>query len=485
MRGWMLKCCAIIALSQLGCLMAQSQHSPTNANAAPSNSGAINVKCDARGLDNEMLHLLDVMPLFELSKPSVAQPIDMSADFPGMTLKYYDVVLPRALYLADTNAQGQPTKLKSNLVYGFAQHTHGVGALPNHTLLVVERPQVLKYRKSRIWVDVNHNLDLTDDPIQYYSPSAVPFSAGEVPTSESVINLDNQPWGVALQLGFFAGGELRSYQKLYGDAVNLVKGERNFAGVGNSFRQRRMTVVWGAAVHKQDTLYWGVKDVNLNGSYNDVGVDMVMVSNDKGLFNTANAWKIAKGQTILDWLGQGWSVGVSKTPVDLGKPAWELRLEPIARKKVKNSRSLLLGERIPKFKFCVIEGAYKPGKLKENPVHRRSIRRFKGKYTVLLVWNADDTMYLKDSSTYHAIARTLPDSVQMIMLNHGGSGRYVYGYNKRYETQMIHGFCSPLVTEKLKLQTMPQVFLLDPKQRLIDINMSPFELQNRINGTLR
>jgi hypothetical protein len=104
---------------------------------------------------------------------------------------------------------------------------------------------------------------------------------------------------------------------------------------------------------------------------------------------------------------------------------------------------------------------------------------------VLLVWNADDTMYLKDSSTYHAIARTLPDSVQMIMLNHGGSGRYVYGYNKRYETQMIHGFCSPLVTEKLKLQTMPQVFLLDPKQRLIDINMSPFELQNRINGTLR
>jgi hypothetical protein len=193
MRGWMLKCCAIIALSQLGCLMAQSQHSPTNANAAPSNSGAINAKCESRGLDNEMLHLLDVMPLFELSKPSVAQPIDMSADFPGMTLKYYDVLLPRALYLADTNALGQPTKLKSNLVYGFAQHTHGVGALPNHTLLVVERPQVLKYRKSRIWVDVNHNLDLTDDPIQYYSPSAVPFSAGEVPISESVINLDNQP----------------------------------------------------------------------------------------------------------------------------------------------------------------------------------------------------------------------------------------------------------------------------------------------------
>lgn len=50
---------------------------------------------------------------------------------------------------------------------------------------------------------------------------------------------------------------------------------------------------------------------------------------------------------------------------------------------------------------------------------------------------------------------------------------------------MIHGFCSPQVTEILKLQTMPQVFLLDPKQRLIDINMSPFELEKRINGSLR
>jgi hypothetical protein len=133
----------------------------------------------------------------------------------------------------------------------------------------------------------------------------------------------------------------------------------------------------------------------------------------------------------------------------------------------------------------VIEGAYKVGKLKENPVHRRSIRKFKGKYTVLLVWNADDSLYHKDSAIYHEISRHLPENVQMIMLNHGGSGRYVYGYNRRFDTKMIHGFCSPQVTEMLKLQTMPQVFLLDPKQRLIDINMSAFELIVWINATLR
>ncbi len=248
-------------------------------------------------------------------------------------------------------------------------------------------------------------------------------------------------------------------------------------------------------VHYNDTLYWALKDVNLNGNYNDLGVDVVMVSNNAVEFNTANAWMLQKGGTVLDWLGQGWKV-VRQVDENLsghsnqhsGAPLssnWLIWVEPIGNKAVKNSRSLLVGDKIPNFKFCVIEGAYKVGKLKENPVHRRKIRKFKGKYTLLVVWNADDANFHKDSSALHAFTRNLPDSVQVIMLNHGGSGRYVYGYNRRFETKMIHGFCSPQVTELLKLQTMPQSFLLDPKQRLIDINVSPFELFDRINGTLR
>jgi hypothetical protein len=263
----------------------------------------------------------------------------------------------------------------------------------------------------------------------------------------------------------------------------LVKADRKFIGVGNSFRQRRMTVIYGLKVFQDDTLYWALKDVNVNGNYGDVGVDMIMVSNDRGVFNTANAWKLLKGKTVLDWLGQGWQAQVAKKLPGLVQAEWGLIVEPINSKQVKNARSLLIGNKIPKFRFCVIEGAYKAGKLKENPVHRRSIRKFKGKYTVVIIWNADDSLFHKDSAIYHEISRKSSDSMQILMLNHGGSGRYVYGYNKRFETKMIHGFCSPQVTEILKLQTMPQVFLLDPKQRLIDINMSPFE--KRINGSLR
>lgn len=474
-----------------------------NAFAQPSKS-AVKVALLDRGLDNEIIHLLDVLPLFVLDRDSVVQPIDMSADFPGMLLRSYAIQLPTELKITavdDLQIRKFGSSVKGGLAYGFANHNHGIGVFPNHTLILMERPQGMRYRKTRVWVDLNHNLDLTDDVVQYYTPSSVAFSEKKVPSQDALLKLDTLGTGVKLQLGFFQAGELRSYQKLYADAVDLVKGNRVFCGVTASFRQRRLNVICGHMVHHQDTLYWALKDVNLNGLYNDLGVDVVMVSNNAAEFNTANAWIIQKGGAVLDWLGQGWKVipQMNENPkrgssqhADANQNAeggldaeWLVSVAPIGNKEVKNSRSLLVGDKIPNFKFCVIEGAYKVGKLKENPVHRRKIRKFKGKYTLLVVWNADDVNFHKDSAALHALTRNLPDSVQVIMLNHGGSGRYVYGYNRRFETQMIHGFCSPQVTELLKLQTMPQNFLIDPKQRLIDINVSPFELFDRINGTLR
>jgi hypothetical protein len=58
------------------------------------------------------------------------------------------------------------------------------------------------------------------------------------------------------------------------------------------------------------------------------------------------------------------------------------------------------------------------------------------------------------------------------MLNHGGSGKYVGRYNKRFEINAIQGFCSSKITKKLKLQNMPQVFILDKSNRIVKIGKS-------------
>jgi hypothetical protein len=427
---------------------------------------------DQRGSDNEINHLIDVLPLFTLKNDSIIQPIDLSADYSGMNLNAWKIITSK-----DSLTPG------INHGYGFVPHHHGVGLVPTHTLILVENPENMRFRATKIWVDLNHNFDLTDDGgAQWYFPMKLTLSKendGDRVFSQSLILLDTLKNGMAVGLNQFMPGELRSVQNMYDDAISLVKGRRDYLGSKISFRQHRKAVWFGFEPYygtpQNDTLYWAVKDVNLNGLYNDIGIDKVIVGNNRGEFNSINAWDYRPG-LIIDWLGQAQLV----ESVQLGKNGtWEILHRRIKNVGIKKSRSLLIGEKLPRFKFCLIEGKYLPGKLKENPVHRRSIRTFKGKYTFIVVWNADNQNYINDTAELHDLSRNLPDSIQIVCLNHGGGGRYVYQYNKRYETQFIQGFCSSEVAKKLKLQTMPQYFLIDPKQRLMSINQRPNTLKKQ------
>ena len=425
-----------------------------------------------RGSDNEINHLIDVLPLFSLTNDSIIQPVDLSADYTGMPLVAWKVMVSK-----DSLTHG----IKH--AYGFVPHHHGIGLLPTHTLILVDNPMNMRYRATRIWVDLNHNFDLSDDgPAQWYFPmklSLPKLNEGDRVFSQSLILLDTMQNGMAVGFNQFMPGELRSVQKMYDDAIALVCGRREYLGCNVSFRQHRKAVWFGGEKAnnsiQNDTLYWAVKDVNLNGLYNDIGIDKVIVGNNRGEFSSSNAWDYRPG-LIVDWLGQAQLI----ENVNQGKDGiWAISYRKVKNVGIKGSRSLLIGEKLPKFKFCLIEGKYQPGKLKENPVHRRSIQNFKGKYTYVVVWNADNPNYINDSAELHDLSRNLPDSIQIVCLNHGGGGRYVYQYNKRYETQFIQGFCSSEVAEKLKLQTMPQYFLIDPKQRLMSINQRPNTLKKQ------
>lgn len=400
------------------------------------------VELSFRGSDNEQRQLI-LLWMFNLQADSVIQPIDMAADYPGMALKTFKIKPPVYTH-----------KVAGKITYGFVNHHHGNGDFPNHTLVVVDNTKTMN--GLRVWVDMNHNLDLTDDG----EPQSLNLN-------NSFLKLDLFPFGLAIQLSLFRDKELESCQNMYAKAIGLIQGKREFAGIKQSFRERRLSIWFGMQVAENDTLYWALKDVNANGRYNDVGEDIIMISNRFGEFNTANATQYFKGVSI-DWLGRRFVVNT----VLLGSEKLTLSVGRTSKRNNEKKRSLLMGKKIPRLTFCCITGVYKPGKPLKKTVKRQSIRQFKGKYTYIVVWNADDSVFVHDSASLHQLSRNLPDSLQILMLNHGGSGKYVYRYNNRYETVMHQGFCSKEVAEKLKLQTLPQTFLINHKQKLIAINMS-------------
>ena len=140
--------------------MASSTGHLDGSTAKVSHSKIIVTAVNQRGTDNEINQLIDILPLFTLIKDSIIQPIDLSADYPGMTLSAWKVVCPN-----DSFTRGiKPA-------YGFISHHHGVGLLPTHTLILVDNPVNIRFRATKIWVDLNHNFDLTDDGgAQWYFP---------------------------------------------------------------------------------------------------------------------------------------------------------------------------------------------------------------------------------------------------------------------------------------------------------------------------
>jgi len=237
-----------------------------------------------------------------------------------------------------------------------------------------------------------------------------------------------------------------------------------------------------------DTIYIGVKDVNSNGSFQDPNMDRVVLSHSIQRFELDNSKPLSNNLT-LNWLGKSFRLQSITTENQL-LIDYDPSYRP-SRKEMKSANSLLVGQKLPRFKFCL--AIKKQTKFTKK---RKKIRRYKPQVglfqnahsramwpernnldsmqTLVVVWNAFDQQWDKDSSLVHQCAR-LPknrvSNLQVIMLNFGGSGKYVHRYNQRYElNNAIQGFCSASLARKLKIQTMPQYFLLDSRFNILEIN---------------
>ncbi len=422
--------------------------------------------------DVEQQQLLQVLPLFMIKGDSVHQPVDFSADKPGMNLRQEKIILPLGI---------------SNGIhaYGYSYNQHGIEPFPNHTLIFVERPSGIQTQPTRVWADRNHDLNFTNDSfIIFYpnKPSILPLNIG----------WDSR---YSIELSLFKTNEFASFQSMYKSAIDLIRGDRVFFGTQFSFREKRLNTAFGILPLEGDTIFIGVKDVNSNGSYRDKDVDRVVLSHSIQRFELENSKPLNKNLRLF-WLGRSFKV------MDISKEN-ELIIEynpnyKPSRKEIKASKSLLVGQKLPRLKFCLATKkkttftktrkrihSYKPNSFGLKNRHTRRSwplrKNVDSIQTLLVVWNAYDKQWEMDSAMVHQLAR-LPKNksanLQVIMLNFGGSGKYVHRYNQRFElNNAIQGFCSASVAKKLKIQTMPQYFLLDSKFKLLDINPKLFTIE--------
>ena len=333
--------------------------------------------------------------------------------------------------------------------YGYLFNEHRSNALEPLCTLILLESDYTSNRPTKIWIDYNNNFDFADEVFFSWKYPAqnlrVPFPEK---TSKSEIRISKFPYY-----------KFRQFSSMQDTAMQMLSNGREFVGSRECLKIVRENIVFGEFVFQKDTVLVGIQDVNLNGDFQDANIDRIVVGSTKNDEFSASLAQVISEENHLVWMGNLFDVEIIKS-IDLA-----LKLTP--SKLTKSDFSLVLNEKIPRFKFEYIEKKKANSKDKKNPQRnkRRAIRRIKAESKLIYIWSAENEFFMQDSAQLHQWSRLHPD-VQLVMLNFGGSSKYLSSYNNRYSIQAIQGILTSKIVKKLKLQTMPQYFLLDKKNRI-------------------
>lgn len=404
-------------------------------------SQVVQLPLTERGTDAEFTKTMMVANVFEFRGDSVSNPLDFASAQKDDPVRWRKVVAP---------------VLNPKYRKGFTWIFTGVKTddfSSGHTLMLIENPGWTAFN-TVIWTDRNHNYDLTDDG----SPDTL------FPNKSAIIAMDAMNNGFRVLMEHFPTAQFKQFAVMNDKAMYLLQGNRMFSGTENSFRMRRMNVVFGTWKSGGQELALCVKDANCNGFYADEGIDEVMIADDGNAFQNLQSCVVKQGNAYLEWNNAAFFINEIDSE---GKYIDFKRDTGASLKFILNK-----GRKLPRFRYAEPRAKSKTKK--------RSIRRFKGEKLYIYVWHDQAPEYIRDSAVLHQLGRMKEAGFTVLMLNYGASSQYLHRYSRKYETNVNQGFSSNKINKKLKVRKIPTGFLIDEKQRIMEVGFNPYQLKNSI-----
>jgi hypothetical protein len=400
-------------------------------------SQTVRLPLSERGTDAEYVKTMMVSNVFEFRGDSVSNPLDFASAKKEDVAKWRKVKAP---VMNNSYRKGFAWIFTAVKTDDFAS---------NHTLILVENPGWTAFN-SLIWTDRNHNYVLTDDG----PPDTLK------PGKTVLIAMDTRPNGFKIVLEHFPSSQFKQFAVMNDKAMYQLQGNRIFSGTENSFRIRRMNVLFGTWGSGSYSFSLCVKDVNCNGNYADDEIDEVMIADNGTSFQNLQSSTIKRGKAYVEWNSTAFYID----KIHPDGLFLDFRRDTAAKLKF----TLNKGKKLPRFRYA--EPTSKDKKRKRN------IRRFKGEKLYVYIWHDQAPEYIRDSALLHALGRIKENGIKLLMLNYGASSQYLHRYSKHYETAINQGFSSNKINRKLKIRKIPTGILLDKKQKIIGVNYTPAQV---------
>ncbi len=355
------------------------------------------------------------------------------------------------------NLQGISDTSYAYIYFGALQSRND---LKGYTLMVIGNNQRSYNKPALLWIDKNHNLDLSDDG----APDTFASNANE--KDITLINPNNKNAKYTVNLSRFSFSYNSKYIGMLDDFYNENSGKKKFSGALYSFKEMRLNTIAGDYKFENDSFRIGLKDVNCNGLYNDEGIDQIIIGDYQTFVlpdNPINA-NLNSNKTWFERNGKRFYINF---------------IEPLGAyvsiqedKNAKTNSSLVLGKKLKKFKFLSTDKTAK----------KISLRKYKKKPLYIYVWRFDQASFTEDTSALRIIARDYAEQIQLLTLNYGETPAELKTFKQKNLINWLIGQSTKKINESLFLDQFPFGVLTGKRLKIKQVKISPADLLNLLKN---
>ena len=311
------------------------------------------------------------------------------------------------------------------------------------------------YKRSRrtvyFYIDRNNDLDFSNDGL----PDSLVTSQNDFKINLKNLNAKNANY--SFKLTRFKYGENVRYKNLLTQHYNAHSGQKKFTKINYCFREQRYNSSISHFNNGKDSFTLGIKDVNVNGIYNDGCVDKLYVGAYNSQINSDKLFIIKPEieDNTFEWGRKSYRIMNIHSNGDY--------LEIIEDDRITQTQKLKIGRKTPKFSYLNIFNI------------EHNLKEYRKQKVYLFFWDKqslsrEDTIYLS------LLNKDFNDKLKLITLNHGDKPKQVRIKFYYDQIKWPVGYSNSEIAEKYFLENVSIGYYLDKKHRLINDQISPKEM---------
>jgi len=305
------------------------------------------------------------------------------------------------------------------------------------------------------YIDRNNDLDFTNDG----APDSLTSYQNDVDIT--LKNTSAPEARYTFKLTRFNYGENIPYKNLLTEHYTAHSGNKKFTKINYCYREQRYNVAVAHYTNKTDSFTLGIKDMNVNGLYNDGCVDKLYIGPYKSQV-ISDELKIIKPiirDNTFEWSGKTYRI----TQIE----SYGKYIEFYEDQSLESNSQLKLGKKTPNFTYFNVFNM------------KHELKEFKKQEVYLFFWDKltisdEDKLYLS------LLNNEFSDRIKLITLNHGDQPKQVkimFYYDK---IDWPVGFSHAEIASQYFLENVPRGYYLGKHRKLINDKISPKELYQLI-----